>query len=65
MSLTLTQAFSDIADAIRAKTGKSDTMTPAEMPAEIGSISTGSQFTKIQEGSTNRLSLSVNVYEEE
>lgn len=41
MSLTLTQAFSDIADAIRAKTGKSDTMTPAEMPTEIGSISGG------------------------
>lgn len=36
---TLTDAFSDIADAIRAKTGKSDTMTPAEMPTEIASIS--------------------------
>lgn len=41
MSLTLTQAFSDIADAIRAKTGKSDTMTPAEMPTEIANISGG------------------------
>lgn len=41
MSLTLTQAFSAIADAIRAKTGKSDTMTPAEMPGEIVSISGG------------------------
>lgn len=38
---TLTDAFSDIADAIRAKTGKSDTMTPAEMPTEIASISGG------------------------
>lgn len=62
---TLTDTFSDIADAIRAKTGSSATMTPAEMPTEIGSISTGSHFTKIQEGLTNRLSLSVNVYEEE
>lgn len=41
MSLTLTQAFLDIADAIRAKTGKSDTMTPAEMPIEIANISGG------------------------
>lgn len=41
MSLTITSAFSDIADAIRAKTGKSDTMTPAEMPTEIASISGG------------------------
>lgn len=38
---TLTDTFSDIADAIRAKTGKSDTMTPAEMPTEIASISGG------------------------
>lgn len=41
MSLTITSAFSDIADAIRAKTGKVDTMTPAEMPTEIASISGG------------------------
>ena len=31
----------DIADAIRAKTGKSATMTPLEMPSEIASIETG------------------------
>lgn len=65
MSLTIASAFSDIADAIRAKTGKSDTMTPAEMPTEIGSISTGSQFTKIQEGLTIRTNINVTVYEEE
>lgn len=41
MSLTITSAFSDIADAIRAKTGKADTMTPAEMPTEIAGISGG------------------------
>lgn len=41
-NITITSAFSDIADAIRAKTGKSDTMTPAEMPTEIASISGGS-----------------------
>lgn len=31
----------DIADAIRAKTGKSSSMTPLEMPTEIGSITAG------------------------
>ena len=38
---TLTSTFSDIADAIRTKTGKVATMTPAEMPGEILSISGG------------------------
>lgn len=38
---TLTDTFSDIADAIRAKTGSSATMTPAQMPTEIASISGG------------------------
>lgn len=36
---TLTDTFQAIANAIRAKTGKSDTMTPAEMPTEIANIS--------------------------
>lgn len=62
---TLTDIFSDIADAIRAKTGKSDTMTPAEMPTEIGNISTGSKNIKIQEGLTNKINIDMSVYEEE
>ena len=33
--------LSDIADAIRSKTGGVDTMTPLEMPDEIESITTG------------------------
>jgi len=37
---TLTQTFSDIADAIRAK-GVTGTMTPLEMPTKIGSIAGG------------------------
>lgn len=36
-----TDTLTDIADAIRAKTGKSASMTPAEMVTEIGSIQTG------------------------
>lgn len=41
-TLTLTEAFSDIADAIRAKTGASTTYTPAQMPAAISAIPSGS-----------------------
>ena len=33
--------LTDIADAIREKTGKTDTMTPLEMPGEIAAIQTG------------------------
>ena len=33
--------FGDIADAIRAKTGGTETMTPASFPAKIGEIETG------------------------
>lgn len=62
---TLTDTFSDIADAIRAKTGSSATMTPAQMPTEIGNISTGSKNTKIQEGLTNKINIDISVYEEE
>lgn len=62
---TLTDTFSDIADAIRAKTGRSATMTPAEMPTEIGNISTGSKNIKIQEGLTNKINIDMSVYEEE
>lgn len=62
---TLTDTFSDIADAIRAKTGSSATMTPSQMPTEIGNISTGSKNTKIQEGLTNKININMSVYEEE
>lgn len=38
---TLSEVFGDIADAIREKTGKSDGLTPLEMPDEILTISGG------------------------
>lgn len=38
---TLTETFSDIADAIRNKNGSSNTYTPAQMPAAINAIPTG------------------------
>lgn len=37
----LTDAFSDIADAIRNKNGSSDTYTPEQMPNAINAIPTG------------------------
>lgn len=40
-SAVLDGYFDDIADAIRAKTGDSATMTPADMPGEIASIQSG------------------------
>ena len=39
--MSLTSTLQAIADAIRAKTGKTATMTPAEMPSEIAGIETG------------------------
>lgn len=41
--------LSDIADAIRAKTGGSDTFTPAQMATAIGNISTGGTSNTISE----------------
>lgn len=42
----LKSTLDDIADAIRAKTGGSAAMTPAQMVAAIGSISGGSGYAK-------------------
>lgn len=39
--------LSNIADAIRAKTGKTDTITPEQMPTEIAGITTGVDVTLI------------------
>ena len=41
LAIITNETLDDIADAIRAKTGKSATMLPSEMPAEIASISGG------------------------
>lgn len=38
---TLSEVFTNIANAIRGKTGKTAAMTPAEMATEIGNIPTG------------------------
>lgn len=41
---TLTETFSDIADAIRNKNGSSNTYTPAQMPTAINAIPTGGTY---------------------
>lgn len=39
--MSLTSIFQDIADAIRTKTGKSESIYPVDMASEIENISTG------------------------
>lgn len=62
---TLRETFSNIAEAIRTKTGKLDLMDTSEMPENIKKIAPGSLLTKITEGLTNRININVTVYEEE
>jgi hypothetical protein len=63
--MSLTSIFQDIADAIRSKTGKSESIYPVDMASEIEGISSGTQNTKVTAGTTNKLVLSSNVYESE
>lgn len=56
--VVLDDTLTDIADAIRAKTGGSATMTPSEMPAEIASIPSGganNNYANFFAGSTTSL----------
>lgn len=63
--MSLTSIFQDIANAIRTKTGKSESIYPVDMAGEIEGISSGTQSTKVTAGRTNKLTLSVSVYESE
>lgn len=47
--MTLREVFSSIANAIRSKTGKTDTIQPVNMATEIESIQTGSGGNPLQE----------------
>ena len=40
--------LTNIGDAIREKTGKTDLIAPGDMPAEIASISTGGEGIEIE-----------------
>ena len=63
--MSLTSIFQDIADAIRTKTGKIESIYPVDMASEIEGISSGTQNTKVTEGIANKLTLSISVYESE
>lgn len=63
--MSLTSIFQDIADAIRSKTGKSEAIYPIDMASEIEGISSGTQNLKVITGTTNKLNLSISVYESE
>lgn len=45
--MTLREVFSSIANAIRSKTGKTDTIKPVDMATEIESIQTSGVFNKL------------------
>lgn len=53
----LTNVFTDIADAIRSKTGSSATMTPAQMATAIGGISTGIEKIELSQSAYDALPL--------
>ncbi len=40
----LSQIFKDIADALRSKTGSTDTLTPPQMANAINSIPSGGRY---------------------
>lgn len=69
--MSLTSIFQDIADAIRIKTGKSESIYPVGMASEIEGISSESDDGKItiniRSGAriASSLSLTANVYESE
>lgn len=65
--MSLTSIFQDIANAIRTKTGSTESIYPSDMASEIEGIESGenAELTKVTEGITNKSTLSINVYESE
>lgn len=69
--MSLTSIFQDIADAIRSKTGKSESIYPVDMASEIEGIESGGSDgiikRNIRSGARvgSSLSLAANVYESE
>lgn len=62
----LSTIFTNIADSIRNKAKITNTMLPSEMPRYIDGIeSGGTQYLTVTEGTTNKLTLSISVYESE
>lgn len=50
----LSDIFQDIADAIRSKTGKADSIYPSDMASEIEGIEGGGSGIKAIEGTTTQ-----------
>lgn len=63
--MSLTSIFQDIANAIRSKTGSVEAIYPVDMASEIEGISSGTQNLRVTAGTTNKLTLSISVYESE
>lgn len=69
--MSLSSIFQDIADAIRTKTGKSESIYPVDMASEIEGIESGGSdgiiTRNIRSGArvASSLSLTTNVYESE
>lgn len=63
--MSLTSIFQDIADAIRTKTGKSDSIYPVDMASEIEGISSGTQNITFNQAQTNKIKLKVEFNESE
>jgi hypothetical protein len=63
----LSTIFTNIANSIRNKAKITNTMLPSEMPRYIDEIEAGGgkQNLKVIAGTTNKLTLSISVYESE
>jgi hypothetical protein len=63
--MSLTSIFQDIADAIRSKTGKSESIYPSDMASEIEGISSGTQNITFNTTQTNKIKLKIEFKESE
>lgn len=59
--MSLTSIFQDIADAIRSKTGKAESIYPSDMASEIEGISSGTQNLKISEAGKSVCNLGITI----
>lgn len=59
--MSLTSIFQDIADAIRTKTGKTESIYPSDMASEIEGISSGTQNLKILEAGKGVCNLGITI----
>lgn len=64
--MSLTDIFQNIANAIRSKTGNTESIYPANMATEIEQIDIGgASRTQVLAGVANKSTISIRVYESE